>query len=285
MTAHPVEQLADRRLLLVHAHPDDESSKFAATAARYVDEGARVVLVTCTGGEAGDVLNPAFQLDGVIAAVRKLELECACEAIGFSQRYDLGFEDSGWHEDPADVPEGTFASLPVDVPASALAEVLRRERPQVVVTYPEDGGYPHPDHIMVHRITIAAVDLAASAEADVPGEPWRVAKLYSGTGFPYERTKVLHEAIVARGGESPFAEWTEDRPASAFARIDARIHVAPWFARRDAALRCHASQIDPDGFWFLVPRDLEGELFPWECYTLLGPAPEEEEHDLFAGIA
>jgi len=156
---------AARRLLFVHAHPDDESSKGAATAAHYVDAGDRVTLVTCTDGAAGDVLNPSFdaaRLEALgMAAVRREELAAAVAAIGFHATYDLGYADSGWHEDAAAVPEGTFARMDLDVAAAALADVLRTERPHVIVTYPENGGYPHPDHIMTHLVTVRAVELAA----------------------------------------------------------------------------------------------------------------------------
>lgn len=158
-----------RRLMFVHAHPDDESSKGAATAARYIDEGAEVSLVTCTGGEAGDVLNPHASAvpRERMAEVRAAELDDAVAAIGFTRTYRLGYRDSGYHEDPAAVPSGTFARQPLDDPSAVLAAIIRLERPTVVVTYPEDGGYPHPDHIMNHLVTIRALELADDADADL----------------------------------------------------------------------------------------------------------------------
>lgn len=279
-----------RRIVFVHAHPDDESSKGAATASRYVDEGARVVLVTCTGGEAGEVLNPSFPeiSEEEMVEVRRRELKAACEVIGFTSCYGLEFEDSGYHEDPAGVPEGTFARLSVDVTAPPLARILREERPHVVVTYPEDGGYPHPDHVMCHEVTMRAIDIAEDPDADVPGEPWRVPKVYACHAFPPERVLAIHEALIDRGMESPFEGWMErraEREAPTWP-CDARVVVADWFERRDEALRCHASQVDPDGMWFGWPRDVEREVFPWECFSSLRSdvevaAPEE---DLFAGL-
>lgn len=277
------------RLLFVHAHPDDESSKGAATAARYADAGVEVVLVTCTDGAAGEVLNPAFVLpDGAsLADVRRAELAAAVAAIGFTRTHALGHADSGFHLDPAEVPEGTFARLPVDRVAAELATLLRRERPHVVVTYPEDGGYPHPDHIMVHLVTVRAVELAASPAHDPDGPPpWAVAKLYATTAFPRERLEALHAALEARGLESPFVDWLAELPPEAPAPPHARVPVVGHLARRDAALRAHASQVDPDGRWFAVPRDVEAAAYPFEAYELVATrvwtVPTED--DLFAGI-
>lgn len=279
------------RLLFVHAHPDDESSKGAATAARYVDEGADVVLVTCTGGEAGEVLNPgAGEVEpDRMASVRQIELAAAVEAIGFTRTHQLGYHDSGWTEDLDTVPEGTFWHVPLDEAGEALARVLRAERPHVVVTYPPDGGYPHPDHIRVHQVTMRAIELAE--EAGEGGDAWRVPKVYACTAFPRERVMALHEAILASGSDSPFSEWLErraDRPPrdEDQAEIAARIEIGSWLERRDEALRAHVTQVDPDGFWFQVPRDLERQAFPYECYLLLrSDVPAEvPEDDLLAGL-
>ncbi|MBW3658668.1 MAG: mycothiol conjugate amidase Mca [Actinobacteria bacterium] len=277
-----------RRLMFVHAHPDDESSKGAATAARYVDEGAEVVLVTCTGGEAGEVLNPACEdvPPERMSAMREAELAAAVGIIGFTRTHQLGFHDSGYHEDPAGVPEGTFARTPVDEPATKLAEVIRAERPHVLVTYPEDGGYPHPDHIMCHEVSVRAVELAEVG--DLAGEPWRVPKVYACTAFPPERVLALHEGLLARGLESPFEGWMERRAERDEAKGEpaALIDVGDWLTRRDDALRAHVTQVDPDGFWFQVPRDLERSAYPYEAYLRIRAdvATEEPEDDLFAGL-
>ncbi|MEX0835626.1 MAG: mycothiol conjugate amidase Mca [Nitriliruptor sp.] len=282
-----------KRLLTVHAHPDDESSKGAATTARYADEGAEVVLVTCTGGEAGDVLNPSC--DPVpperMTEVRRLELEAAADVIGFARVHQLGYVDSGWTEDLATVPLGTFWHVPIAEAAGRLARIVRAERPQVVVTYPEDGGYPHPDHIRTHDVTIAALALAEDRDADLgddAGDPWRVAKLYASAAFPSERLKALHQAIIDAGLDSPFHKWLEDRPERFQDEPppDARIRCGGWFARRDAALLSHVTQIDPGGFWFQIPRAIESEVYPYEAYRRLrSDVPVEGiEDDLFAGL-
>ncbi|MEX2328716.1 MAG: mycothiol conjugate amidase Mca [Nitriliruptoraceae bacterium] len=278
-----------RRLLFVHAHPDDESSKGAATAARLVDEGAQVVLVTCTGGEAGDLLNPhADPVEpGQIAAVRARELADAVAVIGFTRTHHLGHVDSGYHEDPADVPQGTFSRLDPDVPGAQFARILREERPHVVVTYPEDGGYPHPDHVMTHTITMRALAIAEDPAADVPGAPWRVAKVYAPMMHAVERLDALIDAMVAAGREGEYtARMRERREGREHLDPDARILVADHLDRRDAALRAHVTQVDPTGPWFEVPRDLERAHYPYEAYELLRSDVDVEvpEEDLFAGI-
>ncbi len=272
---------AARRIMFVHAHPDDEASKAAATAARYVDEGARVTLVTCTDGAAGEVLNPSFDLAALeavgMARVRSDELADAVAAIGFHAVHLLGFPDSDWHEDAAAVPDGTFARIDLDVAAEALAAVIREERPHVVVTYPENGGYPHPDHIMTHLVSVRAIELAAPQ--------WQVVKLYAANTFLRERVIALHEAMLAAGFESPYTEWIESgrRPDVV---PHARIHCVDTFVRRDAALLAHASQVDPEGMWFAVPRDIERAAYPWEAYELLWSLVSTviPEDDLFHGI-
>lgn len=284
-----------RRLLVVHAHPDDESSKGAATCARYVDEGAAVTLVTCTRGEAGELLND--KLDPIEAGdmpeIRRRELAAAVEVIGFTSTHQLGEVDSGWHEELEQVPGDLecFWHAPLDRPASRLAAILRDERPQVVVTYPPDGGYPHPDHIRTHDVTMRAVELAADADADVAGDPWHVQRVVGTTVFTTSHVRALHEAMCAAGLESPYAEWLDGddpRPERDADRLQvvARLHVAEWFHRRDAALLAHATQVDPDGLWFAVPREIEREAWPWESFVALSPREVEGAplDDLFAGL-
>ena len=289
----------NRRLLFVHAHPDDEASKGAATAARYVDEGAEVVLVTCTGGDAGDVLNPKAEpiARDAMRGARARELAAAVAAIGFTRTHELGYVDSGYHEDPADVPEGTFSRIDLDEPSRDLAAILRRERPHVVVTYPENGGYPHPDHIMNHLVTMRGLELAEDPAADLGADPasehattlrpWRVPKVYATSTFPLERLEALHAAMLEAAGESPYTEWLESR-ADRVPREepDTRVRCGDHFDRRDAALLAHVSQIDPDGFWFGVPRALEREHYPYEAYTVLRSdvLVQRVEEDLFAGL-
>jgi mycothiol S-conjugate amidase len=278
------------RLLAVHAHPDDESSKGAASTAMYVDSGVEVLVVSCTGGERGDILNANLDLGGLsIGEVRRLEMQEAARILGIQHRW-LGFEDSGYPEgDPKPpLPEGSFADLPLDVVSAPLVEIVREFRPHVITTYDENGGYPHPDHIRTHEVAMQAWHLAADANYESDLEPWAPAKLYYHHGFSYERVLALHEACLELGIESPYQAWLEgwERDETAASRVTARIHCADWFHVRDAALKAHATQIDPDGNWFAIPRELQMERWPTEDYELalsrIGDIVSED--DLFYGL-
>jgi mycothiol S-conjugate amidase len=280
------------RLMCVHAHPDDESSKGAATMAKYVDEGHDVLVVSCTGGERGDVLNPHLKDDPHIlrdlVQVRRDEMARAQAILGV-QHHWLGFVDSGLPEgDPLPpLPEGCFALEPVEVPAEALVREIRRFRPHVVTTYDENGGYPHPDHIMCHRVTVAAFDAAGDPAAyPTAGPAWQPLKLYYNGGWSKERITALHEALLAEGVESPYAEWLERWDDSRSRVATTRIHVADWFERRDQALLAHATQIDPEGWFFSVPLEVQRRVWPvdeFEAARSFVPIVAGED-DLFAGL-
>ena len=282
------------RLMAVHAHPDDESSKGAATMARYAAEGVEVLVVSCTGGERGDVLNPRLQHDAAVlrdmAQVRRDEMAAAAAALGVQHEW-LGFVDSGLPEgDPLPpLPDGCFALEPLEVPVEALVALVRRFRPHVMTTYDENGGYPHPDHIMCHRVAVGAFEAAGDPDR-FPGaggglEPWQPLKLYYN-GMSRARILAFHQHFLDTKGESPYAEWMErwqDRPER---QVTTRVPCADFFGARDRALLAHATQIDPDGFWFAVDREVEAQLWPTEDFELarsLVPS-EVPEDDLFAGV-
>ncbi len=286
------------RLMSVHAHPDDESSKGAATLARYVAEGAQVMVVTCTGGERGDVLNPALAQDPEllrdIAEFRRHEMARAVEVLGVRHEW-LGFVDSGLPEgDPLPpLPSGCFALEPLETATAPLVRLVRSFRPHVMITYDENGGYPHPDHIMCHRVSVEAFEAAADPDRyPGVGEPWQPLKLYYDRMFSPSKLRALHEACLAAGIDSPFAQWLERREADAeqAARLEAsvttRIECADYFEVRDRALLAHATQVDPKGFFFSVPLDLQRAVWPTEEFQLVrslvdAPTPED---DLFAGV-
>ncbi len=302
--------VAPLRLMAVHAHPDDESSKGAATLARYVDQGAEVMVVSCTGGERGDILNPALKGDPAIERdlpeVRRHEMARAVEVLGVRHVW-LGFVDSGLPEgDPLPpLPDGCFALEPLPVAAAPLVALVRSFRPHVMVTYDETGGYPHPDHVMCHRVSVEAFHAAADPQRyPEAGRAWRTDKLYYDRGFTKRRFAALNEAMAREGIESPFQEWLsrwDDRPE---VRVTTSVPCSDQFEKRDLALLAHATQIDPNGAFFAVPRDLQAEAWPTEEYELAfshvgGPArppgveaeqlrgwvPDEElEDDLFAGV-
>ncbi|MGK5629085.1 mycothiol conjugate amidase Mca [Streptomyces sp. URMC 123] len=282
------------RLMAVHAHPDDESSKGAATMAKYVSEGVDVLVATCTGGERGSILNPKLQGDAYIEAhiheVRAKEMEEARQILGVKQSW-LGFVDSGLPEgDPLPpLPEGCFALEDVDEAAGRLVKLIREFRPHVITTYDENGGYPHPDHIMTHKISMVAFDAAGDPERyPEAGEPWQPLKLYYNQGFNRPRTVALHEAMLERGLESPYGEWLKrwDEFMRAERTLTTYVPCAEFFPVRDKALIAHATQIDPDGGWFRVPMEIQQEVWPTEEYELAKSLVDTSlpEDDLFAGI-
>ncbi|MBB3050600.1 mycothiol S-conjugate amidase [Prauserella isguenensis] len=282
------------RLMAVHAHPDDESSKGAATMARYVAEGADVMVVTCTGGEAGDVLNPAMDRPEVhehMDEIRREEMATAAKILGVQHRW-LGFVDSGLPEgDPLPpLPEGCFARVPLEEPTEALVRVMREFRPHVVITYDENGGYPHPDHIRTHEVSMAAFDAAADPDRfPDAGEPWQASKVYYVHGFSRARITAFHEALLEAGQESPWAEWLErwdpDKP-DIMERVTTQVPCSEYFEQRDDALRAHATQIDPTSRWFAVPLETQRRLWPTEEYELARSLVDSTvpEDDLFAGV-
>ena len=285
------------RLMAVHAHPDDESSKGAATMAKYVAEGAEVLVVTCTGGERGDVLNPRLkgneEIERNIHEVRRAEMERAREILGVQQAW-LGFVDSGLPEgDPLPpLPEGCFALEKVETAAEPLVRLMREFRPHVVTTYDENGGYPHPDHIQCHRISIEAFDAAGDADRyPEAGEPWQPLKLYYNQTFTKARVLALHQAMLERTGSSPYEGWIErfdsaegeQRPER---EITTHVPCGEYFELRDQALLAHATQVDPDGPWFSVPMEIQRAVWPTEDFELARSLVDTTipEDDLFAGI-
>ena len=276
------------RLLTVHAHPDDEASKGAATIARYAAEGVRCVLVCCTGGEEGDILNPAMERPEVrerLHQVRAEELDRATTIIGYDEVVLLGYRDSGMPGTPANEHPDSFARADRDEAVGRLVEVIRRERPHVVITYSDDQqGYPHPDHLMVHDITVPAFEAAGDPDAyPEAGPPWQVLKLYY-SGWSRARMRAAHEKFLELGLESPYSEEWFERP-SMDERITTKVDITEHYHVRREALLAHATQIDPTSkFWFGLPADVV--VYPWDDYVLArslvdAPVPED---DLFAGL-
>lgn len=285
----------------MHAHPDDESSKGPATIARYHAAGVRTVLVCCTGGEAGDILNPAMDREEVrrdLPAVRRRELDEAVRVIGFDALVMLGYRDSGMPGTEANEHPDCFARAPLDEAVGRLVAVLRAERPDVVLTYPEDqSAYPHPDHVRVHEVSVAAFEAAADPAAyPGAGEPWQVAKLY-GSAWSARRVAAMHAKFEELGLESPFDEkWLERlrQPAPPDTTV---IDVAGFTDVRRLALLAHRTQVDPESrMWFGLPPEVLRQVHPVDEFRLLRtapgwqsplPAPLGEgpvEDDLFAGV-
>jgi mycothiol S-conjugate amidase len=281
--------------MAVHAHPDDESSKGAATLARYADEGHRVLVVTLTGGERGEILNPAMDLPDVhgrIAEIRRDEMAKAASILGVEHSW-LGFVDSGLPKGdlPAPLPDGCFALVPLEVSAEALVRVVREFRPHVMVTYDENGGYPHPDHIRCHQVSIAAYE-AAGDYCRFPdgGEPWTVSKLYYVHGFLRQRMQVLQDEFARHGQHGPFekwlALWDEEKHDLLADRVTTRVECSKYFSQRDDALKAHATQIDPKAEFFAAPIEWQQRLWPTEEFELARSRVRARvpETELFAGI-
>ncbi|MCO1577066.1 mycothiol conjugate amidase Mca [Crossiella sp. SN42] len=282
------------RLMTVHAHPDDESSKGAATTAKLVADGHEVMVVTCTGGERGSILNPAMDRPEVVnnlAAVRREEMARAAEILKVQHRW-LPYVDSGLPEgDPLPpLPEGCFALVPLEESTAELVKIVREFRPHVMITYDENGGYPHPDHIRCHEVSVAAFEAAGDPDRfPEAGEPWQPLKLYYSHGFSRKKLLTFHDTLLARGLESPYEEWLKhwdnDKP-DVMERVTTQVECGEYFEIRDEALKAHATQIDPTSRWFAVPLDLQREVWPTEEYELARSLVDTTlpEDDLFAGV-
>ena len=281
--------------MFVHAHPDDESSKGAGTMARYVHEGHRVSVVTCTDGMAGDILNPAMDRPGIkerMAQVRTEEMAAALEALGITEHRWLGYPDSGYVEDfdgdGSQLSDDSFYNTDLAESTERLVRIMRELQPDVVVTYPPDGGYPHPDHIRCHDVAVAAYRASADPSAyPDSGAPWTPRKLYYLGAFNPRRVKALHAACEKRGLDSPFTRFLErgydfDGPDPSTTSVD----VGEYLEYRDRALIAHATQIDPQSMWFQIPNDLIREVYPYEDFELAESAVEVDtpESSLFAGL-
>ncbi len=280
-------------LLSVHAHPDDEASKGAGTIARYHASGVRTVLVTCTGGEEGEILNPAVNTPENhqrLAEIRLAELERAARVIGYDELVMLGYRDSGMPDSVANSHPGSFAQAPLEEAVERLVRVIRRVRPQVIVTYPEEqGGYRHPDHLRVNEISVHAFEASGNPDLyPLAGPPFSPSKLYYSV-WAKGQFLARHAKFVEMGIESPYSEemfkaWFEREEIPSTTRID----LNGFTDVRRKALLAHETQIDPaSNFWFGLPEEIEEEIFSYDLYALARSVvalPERQEDDLFDEI-
>lgn len=286
-----------RRLLLVHAHPDDETIGSGATMAKYAAEGARVTLITCTSGEEGEILvddlaHMAAHASDTLGEHRRQELAAAMRELGVTDHRFLGgpgrFRDSGMVGTPPNDRPDCFWRADLLTAAAYLVEVIREVQPQVLVTYNDFGGYGHPDHIQAHRVAMYAAQLAAAPSFRPElGEPWEIAKVY-WTAFPRSVMRAGIEALQAMGSDSAFAAMDpDDLPmATADEFVTTAINATPYLARKMAALRAHATQIDVQGGFFALSNNLGSEAMGVEyfCGVKGVRSGEDRETDLFAGI-
>ena len=294
----------ERTILTVHAHPDDEASKGAPTLAKYHAQGVRTVLVCCTGGEEGELQNPTLREPGqpfhgltpdaekaLVASMRPAELEASASVIGFDEVVMLGYRDSGMAESEANADPACFWQADIDESTGRLVAIIRRTRPQVIITYNDDQqGYPHPDHLRVHDISVLAFDRAGDPEwYPEAGAPFQPSKLYFTT-WSRRRLVAIHEGLITHHGESPYdANWFE-RPDHDD-RITTRIEISRFLWARTKSLLAHATQVDPtEAFWFGLSDDQLADIYPYEDWILarsnVGPIPgRDAEYDLFEGVS
>lgn len=293
------------RLLAVHAHPDDEASKGAAMMSAYVHAGARVMVATATDGSQGDLINPTYgeslRVERDITAVRFQEMADAAKILDVEHRW-LGFRDSGFPEgnDPmAHLEPGCFADLPLEIATAPLVRLIREFKPHVLVTYDEIGGYPHPDHLRTHAISMEAYEKSGDPDAyPGTGEAWEISKVYYDRAFNPDKFKAVHQALLDDGHESPYGsriEWYdrvaagEDDPDAwrlTHHKVTTQVHSAAYLEYRDAALRAHRSQVDSHGMFFFTPNEILRKHWPWEDYVLIDSKVPTTlpESDLFAGL-
>lgn len=275
-------------LMCVHPHPDDESISCGGVLARAADEGIHAVVVTCTGGEEGENLAGIDLGQEDVVAHRRRELADALVVLGVAEHHSLGYRDSGMADTPANDRPDSFHRADLDEAAVRLATIVRRVRPQVVVSDDANGTYGHPDHVKGNRVTVRAVELAADPAAPVDGEPWEVAKRYVHA-LGRSRLRDAHRSLLAAGLPSPFGEDEldgEEPLGVPDGDITTEVDVTPWLDRKRAALAAHRSQIGEDSFFLNVPADLEPRLFGIEQFVLEGGGPVgvRPETDLFAGL-
>ena len=292
-------RLPDRRVLLVHAHPDDETIGTGATMAKYASEGALVTLVTCTLGEEGEILVPALahlasDRDDALGAHRVGELAAACAALGVEDHRFLGgpgrWRDSGMMGTPQNDRPDTFWQADLEEATRELVAVMREVRPQVVVTYDDNGGYGHPDHIQAHRVTVRAFDAAGDPSyAPEVGEVWAPARLYY-TAFPKSVLQAGIDHLKASGHDNFFgADSADDLPfgnpdEDVTTEVDARGHLDA----KVAAMRAHASQIAVDGPFFALSDNVGQQAMGLEYFILVRGERTEmsrREADIFGNPA
>jgi mycothiol conjugate amidase Mca len=277
-------------LMAVHAHPDDEAIGTGGVLARAAAEGIRTVLVTCTGGEVGEISPTTDVATGRLAEVRERELRAACEVLGITHLELLGYRDSGMAGTDDNNHPDCFAQADLDAAAARLVRLVREYRPSVIVTYDENGFYGHPDHVNAHRIAVRAYDLAGDAAHDPESgkAPWSPLKLYytaiSKSAMAEFWARLRSAGIELPGGASPESDGRDwGTPDELITTV---VDVSGQVQQKRKALFSHATQMGPDVFFSKIPEKLFGELFSRESFQLVNArvAAGAPEDDLFAGL-
>jgi mycothiol conjugate amidase Mca len=279
-------------LLAVHAHPDDEAIGTGGILAHYSGEGRRVALVCATRGEEGEIVDLTIDQDEArprLAEIREAELRCACDALGVSDLSFLNYRDSGMAGTPENEHPEAFCRADFAEATGRLVRIIRELRPEVVVTYDEKGGYGHPDHIMAHRVTVAAFD-AAGDPARYPecGKAWEPYKLYY-TAIPRSQIEQMEQYFRSVGITSPFEreDLTPERFGTPDEIVTTRVDVRDHLGQKLDALRCHRTQIAADSFFFKIPEEFSAQGFGYEHYVRVRSRVQASlpESDLFAGLS
>ena len=276
-----------RTLLAVHAHPDDESISTGGILSKYSANGIRTVLAYGTRGEAGDILNPEFVAPepGLnIKEIRAIELAAAVKVLTVGKVYYLGYRDSGMAGSPENHHPMAFAQADIQEATTRLVEIIRRVRPQVIVTYNEKGTYLHPDHIMANRVTLRAFQASGDAQFEIDGglEPWQPTKLYY-TAIPLERIRRMYK-IIKEQGEEP--QFDPDVLGTSEDKISTVVDVRKYLSQKLEALNCHQSQMNPNSMIRRMPEEMRREAMGYEHFQCIQgcTAADTKESDLFDGL-
>jgi LmbE family N-acetylglucosaminyl deacetylase len=279
-------------LMAVFAHPDDESFGTGGTLARYgADPDVRVVLVCATRGEAGEISDPELATPERLGQVREQELRCATEALGVDQLYILDYRDSGMAGTPENLDPRSLAMSKFDEVVGKIVAYIRQEQPDVIMTFDQTGGYGHPDHVAVHYHTRAAFSAAADRlrypEQIEAGLGAHQAKKLYYTAIPRRFFLAVADKMKELGIEIP--ERYLRRLNGPFGLPDfactTDIYVQEYWDAKQAAVQCHATQLNPDSFFAALPPEVMRELQAWECFQLAESlVSADENHDLFIGL-
>jgi mycothiol conjugate amidase Mca len=280
-------------MMAVHAHPDDEVIVTGGMFARAAAAGARTVLVCCTGGEEGEIHDPELDPEEAkhrLAEIRAAELGRACEILHIEDLHFLGYRDSGMAGTDANADPRNFHNADPEDAIRRLVRLIRQHRPQVVITYDENGGYGHPDHLAAHQRTVAAVPAAADpARFPDAGEPWDTPKLYYAV-WSMRGWVELRSRLRERGLPVPFedegSDFDPEEHMTVDERISAWVDVSAHLAQKKSALYAHRTQISQDFFIRTLPEDLADEMMSTECFQLARSTQEfpRPESDVFDGL-